>query len=302
MLRRGMFQLAVTVARHLPYPLLHIAAKLTGTLSWWLDAPGRRRVARNLAPVLPPGSAALPRCVRRSYDGFILSTAEVLRIDRLPNWFLDADHLRLIDPWGVFAVRPRPGPTIVVTTHGHHELLLAAAARLDLADQVQAVALPQSDPLLDDLYDRLRGTVRCRSLRLDRAPLAALRALRDGLTIGILADRDYTGNGLTVVAAGQQWRVPAGPAALAVQTGAPIVPMVLVRTAPTSFALVVARPLRARPGVAKDLELERLTRALAGTMVRLVSAAPAQWQAFHSLWSDSAAATSSSRSDSPRPR
>jgi len=301
--RRGMFHAALALARYLPYPLMHLAAKATGSVGWWLDAAGRRRVTRNLAPMLPVRSEALARCVRRSYDSFFLNTAEVLRIDRLPGWFLDADHLRLIDPWGVFAVRPRPGPTIVVTTHGHHELLLAAAARLDLAEQVQAVSLPQSDPLLDDLYDRLRGAVRCRSLRLDRAPLAALRALRDGLTLGILADRDYTGNGLEVRAAGRQWRVPAGPAALAVQTGAPIVPLLLIRTSPTAFALVVAKPLWACPGAVKNLELERLTRAMAASLLRLVSTAPGQWLTFHSLWRDPISATSSSSPTcSPQPK
>ena len=60
---------------------------------------------------------------------------------------------------------------------------------------------------------------------LDReAGGALLRTLRDGKLVGLLCDRDIAGNGVEVEFFGERTTLPAGPAALALRTGAPILP------------------------------------------------------------------------------
>ncbi len=78
--------------------------------------------------------------------------------------------------------------------------------------------------------------------------------------------------------------LPLGPAALAVQTHAPIIPLYLARDGHTRFTLVVGRPLRAEPGQPKAAQVATLTRQLADTMVRFIATAPAQWASFHDAW------------------
>ena len=83
----------------------------------------------------------------------------------------------------------------------------------------------------------------------ERSPYGILRErLRDGGVVCLLADRDLTASGVEVSFFGETARMPAGPAALALATGAALLPVTL--TFPAPAAVGAARPprdLRARP-------------------------------------------------------
>jgi KDO2-lipid IV(A) lauroyltransferase len=62
----------------------------------------------------------------------------------------------------------------------------------------------------------------------ERSPYEVLRArLKAGGTICLVADRDLTANGIPVQFFGETARMPAGPAMLAIATGAPLIPVTL---------------------------------------------------------------------------
>jgi KDO2-lipid IV(A) lauroyltransferase len=285
--RRAAYRAMDGVANRLPMGAARLLAYAVATFIWLADPRGRVTVRRNLAHFIPPHCPeALARSVRACYRSLALALCEGLRLGRLPERYLSPERLTLVDPWKVFAKRPMRGPAILVTVHANWDLMLAAVHRLKLIEQVEAITLSQGDPAIDHLFERKRALAGCRSLLLDRAPLAALRALKNERVLGILADRDYTGNGVRVPFAGQPMALPLGPAALAVQTGAPIVPMVLVRRSPSRFAVVVGKPLLADASLPKQAQLRTLTDRLARTLVRFIAAAPAQWIAFHDAWRD----------------
>ena len=83
--------------------------------------------------------------------------------------------------------------------------------------------------------------------------------------------------------AGRTLPIPVGPAALSVQTGAPIIPMLLARRGTCSFTLVVAKPLHAKQKGNKATQMPELLAELARTMDRFIHAVPSQWMAFHDL-------------------
>jgi KDO2-lipid IV(A) lauroyltransferase len=285
--KRVVYRLMDAVANRAPMPVTRVLALLVGTITWALDPRGRAVVRRNLAHFIPAACGeARARAVLAAYRSFAVQLSEGFRLGRLPESYLE--RLRLVDPWKVFAERPLRGPAILVTVHANWELMLAAVQRLKLIEQVEAIALSHGDPRIDHLFERKRAAVGCRSLLLDRAPLAALRSLKADRILGILADRDYTGNGVRVPFAGAPLSLPPGPAALSVQTGAPVVPMLLLRVAPTAFAVVVAKPLRADEALPRPQQVLDLTDRLARTMVRFIAAAPTQWVSFHDAWKGSA--------------
>ena len=67
--------------------------------------------------------------------------------------------------------------------------------------------------------DARRGRVRIVGLREARREL--LTALRDGVSVGLVGDRDLTGGGLPVTLFGAPAMLPLGPAMLTVESGAP---------------------------------------------------------------------------------
>lgn len=277
-LRRILMRGVAAAADAMPLGLARTVAYSVGWAAWLCDARGRAAVARNLAGAVPPGEP-LRRAVRRSYTEFALTLAEAARLHR-DDW-LSPGTIAVVDPAGVFAARPLRGPAILASVHSHWDMLAAACHRLRLVDGMLAPALTYGDPALDRWLAERRDRWGCRTVLLDRAPLALLRALRDGGILGVLVDRDYTGRGIAARFLGRPARLPSGPAALAVQSGAPIIPMLLARRTPGTFMLLVGAPLRPDPAVPRARQLAELTGRLSRSMSRMLAAAPAQWVAFH---------------------
>lgn len=277
-LRRLCMRGVAGAADAMPLGLARVVAYSVASAAWALDARGRRTVARNLAGAVPPG-APLHRAVRRSYTEFALTLAEAARLHR-DDW-LAPGVVTVHDPFAVFAARPLRGPAILATVHSHWDMLAAALHRLRMTDGLLAPTLAYGDPALDAWLAERRGRWGCRTVTLDRAPLALLRALKDGRVLGMLVDRDYSGRGIAGSFLGRDASLPTGPAALAVQSGAPVIPLLLARAAPSRFALVVGRPLRPDAALPRGAQVADLTRRIAAATGRLLAAAPAQWVAFH---------------------
>lgn len=284
-LRLAAFRAAFAVAEALPMWLSRTVAYLGGILTWLLDHRGRRTVRRNLAHFVPPGCPeALDRAVRRAYVNFAFSLCESFALRALRAGAFQPPQLELVDPWGTFAARPFPGAAVFTTVHANWLMALGAYHHLGLIRSIEAIKLSHGDPAVDALFERVIAPLGCRSLMLDRAPLASLRALKEGRPLAVVAERDYKGTGLPLRFAGEITRMPIGPAALAVQTGAPVIPSLMARRSASRFVLIIGRPVRADPTRAKGEQVAELTRRLAAVHARFIAAAPSQWVAFHDAW------------------
>lgn len=284
-LRRLAFRFAFALGATAPLWFMRLLAYFFGIVTWLADPKGRKTVRRNLAHFIP-GSCpeALARCVRRSYVNFALSMAESYQLAHLTPAHFRAPLVTLHDPWNVFAQRPIAGPVILVTIHSNWELAVAMYHHLRLIERIQVIALSHDDAVVDRLFERMRNAISATSLLLDRAPLSSLRALKEGKVLGVVGDRDYTGNGLRIPFAGEPMSMPVGSAALAVQTQARIVPCLIGRQGTSCFKIIVGRPLSPAGAASKTDQVDRLTRKLASTFARFIAAAPAQWVAFHDAW------------------
>lgn len=112
---------------------------------------------------------------------------------------------------------------------------------------------------------------------------ALATAIGEGNVVALLADRDLTGRGIQVEMFGATRRLPAGPAMLALSTGAPIVVVASYET-PTGWR-GVARPL-AMPEPTGDRRADgrAITQEIADAFVRIIAASPADWHVFQPGW------------------
>ncbi|MFW5750214.1 MAG: lysophospholipid acyltransferase family protein [Planctomycetota bacterium] len=281
-LRLLVYRALFIAAERCPLRPLQLLAFLGGWLGWFCDGHGRRTVDANLAALIPPGHPrARERAARRCYAYFGLSIVDLLAAPRLRTMF---ERAQIVDPWGVFADPPLQGPAIVTTVHANFETALACTRMRGLLDEVRAISLTHDDPAIDALFHRARARYGVRSILLASGPLHSLRALREGALLGIVGDRDYTANGAPCRFLGRPYRLPIGPAALAVQTGCTIHPAVLARRSHTEFVLIAGRPLRADPDLPADENVRALIQSLADIYGRFLRAIPAQWVAFHPVF------------------
>ncbi len=104
-----------------------------------------------------------------------------------------------------------------------------------------------------------------------------LKTLKDGGVVGLLCDRDLQDNGIEVEFFGEMVSIPAGPATLALRTGATLVACACYSGPGDDHYAVVTPPIEAvRQGKLRE-DVTRVTQQVAYELEGLIRRAPEQW-------------------------
>jgi KDO2-lipid IV(A) lauroyltransferase len=212
------------VTRRAPEPVAYAVFDLLGVAAARLPLRGRARLRANLARAVPPEQ--LDAAVRAGMRSYLRYWCDAFR---LPVW----DQRRVVGR--VTTVGEEPLRAALREGRG----FVAALAHTGNWDHAGAWAAATGAPVTtvaerlrpEELYDRFvayRAAAGIRVLPLTGgpAPLPALRAaLREGGLVCLLCDRDLSASGVEVPLLGQPARLAAGPAVLALQSGAPLHPV-----------------------------------------------------------------------------
>lgn len=101
--------------------------------------------------------------------------------------------------------------------------------------------------------------------------------LRQGRIVGLLAERSVVGGGVPVTFFGEPACMPVGPARLAIDTGAPLLP-VNCWFVPDGWGFHVGTPIDTSGGV------RQTTQAMAGRFASGIAAHPADWHMLQRVW------------------
>jgi KDO2-lipid IV(A) lauroyltransferase len=105
--------------------------------------------------------------------------------------------------------------------------------------------------------------------------------LRDNRVVCLMAERDLTRTGVRVDFFGEPTRMPAGPAKLAIETGAPLLP-VHCWFEGSGWGFHVFPPLDCRSGDGRDVRA--ITQALADRFAASIAAHPEDWHMLQPQW------------------
>lgn len=109
--------------------------------------------------------------------------------------------------------------------------------------------------------------------------------LRAGGVVGLLCDRDLLGTGVEVDLFGRRTTVPAGPAMLALRTGAALLATAVYSGPGRDHHVVVTPPIdTARRGSLRD-DVARVSQAVTDELAGLIRRAPEQWHMFQPIFS-----------------
>jgi KDO2-lipid IV(A) lauroyltransferase len=281
-------------------PLIRLA-DLAGA-AWYRLAPARAAQARrNLARVVAhlAASGAGPEAVRAAAadrqalerlvrEAFRHAARYYLEVARTPALTARTIRERMLieTPDVVEAAFADDRAVIFVGLHfGAIEL---PALYLSLRTGRSAVAPMETigDPALQRYFVRTRGAVGVRIVGLREARRELLAALRRGESVGLVGDRDLTGGGVDVPLFGAPARLPAGPALLAIEAGAPLYVVTVRRAGPGRYR----GQLRSVEVAAEGTRRERLNETLDGlarAFEAAIAEAPQQWWAvFFPIWPD----------------
>jgi lauroyl/myristoyl acyltransferase len=298
---------AMELIRHLPERLLWISANVAGSVAYRLSRARRDRARRNLRRVVgwmaehEVGEERFRRAAtdRRALEALVRSAfrhsahyyVELARVSKFSFPYLEA---RLVNdtPAEVDAALSERRALILVGLHfGTIELpgFIAVHRVGEVAAPVETLANERIQAYLV----RVRRPNGVRLLTLEESGRELLATLRRNEPIGLIADRDITGGGLEVQLFGATARIPAGPALLSNETGAPIFVAGVRRTGPGRYRGNL-RPLPAPKDGSRRERSRALAQEEAVLFERIIVEAPDQWLAvFHPIWPDLERAESS---------
>jgi len=298
---RGRLMLGASwLACRLPERPVFRVAGLAGDI-WYRLAPGRadqarrnlRRVCGALAasgrgtPAVRAAATdpvALERLVRSSFRHAARYYLEVARNPGVTREFVD--ERLLLDTPDLIAEAVVPGKAVLFV--GLHFGSVEMAV-LFLAFRVGQTVTPMEtidDPGLQAYFERTRGIAGVRLVGLKEARRALTEALRDGIPVGLVGDRDLTGGGIPIPLFGAPAAMPMGPAMLAVESGVPVYAITVRRAGKGRFRGKLIPIDVPAEGTRRERVTTTMTR-LAAAFEDLIADAPDQWWAiFFPIWPD----------------
>ena len=279
-----LFRLGAGVARAVPQGVALGVGDQLGRLAS-MRAPARRAIVeRNLRRADPGLSGReLDRAVVRLFQSYARYWVESFRLPGTSPADLDAgfshegfEHLQ--------HARAKGRGAIVALPHlGGWEwagFWLAKVAEIPVTVVVERLEPPD----LFEWFVELRQSFGMEVVPLGpEAGTATMRALKANHALALLSDRDIGGGGQQVEFFGERTTLPAGPATLALRTGAPILPTAVYFDGPARHA-VVRPPLDTERRGTLRADVQRVTQDLAHALEELIRAAPEQWHLLQPNW------------------
>jgi KDO2-lipid IV(A) lauroyltransferase len=150
---------------------------------------------------------------------------------------------------------------------------------------ISVIAKPVKNSRIDRWVTDIREGAGVRVIPAERGGKKVMEALRENRLVGILIDqRAKRSEGIWVDFFGK--KVPTTPAVavLAVRTGAPVVPVFMIRNGNRQHRLVVKEPLKlVKTGeIKKDVEVN--TQLMNQTLESMIRQYPDQWFWVHRRW------------------
>jgi phosphatidylinositol dimannoside acyltransferase len=227
------YGLGWSVVCRLPESWAQRAFRFVADLAWRRHGPSVRVLEGNLRRVIGSGAPGgqlrgLSRQVMRSYARYWLEAFRlpVIPAGRLLEGMHVTGHIRAIFDY------PAAGRGVILALPHMGNYDLAGAWLIAKGAGSVTVVAERLKP--ESVYDRFVAFRE--GLGVEVVPASGgtrsafgilAQRLRAGKTVGLVCDRDVTGRGMEVEFFGEKARMMGGAAALAVQTGAALVPVIL---------------------------------------------------------------------------
>ena len=270
----------------LPEPVALGVANRVGDVLYRVRGDQRRMVTGNLRRVIgaeASDTAVLERWARMSFRSYARYWVEGARLPSMSP--VEVEERTFVQGFGHLEAGMAAGKGVILVLPHIGSWEFGGAFLAARGMPMTSVAERIEPPELFDHFVAQRA-----AMGLDIVPLGASsgsainRALRAGKLVGLLSDRDLMGNGIEVDFFGEATTMPAGPATLALRSGALLTTGAVYSGPGADHQAVVQAPLdTTRRGTLRQ-DVARLTQEVATRLEGLIRRAPEQWHVFQPLW------------------
>ncbi|WP_432830167.1 lysophospholipid acyltransferase family protein [Dactylosporangium sp. CA-092794] len=286
----------IVVAGRTPRRIRHGLAS-TVTSASYLGWRSKRLVTQeNMAKVLglPASDRRVKRAALSSWSNYGRTAASLICLPYMDILDVDARCQDLTQgmSWrDCVRQAMAPGKGMIITTghFGSWDLAGALVARLV---PISAIADAFKDPRLNNLLQGHRQEKNVSVIPVSVAARRVMQELDASRAVAIVIDRPVTRErGVEVTFFGHRAYVPIGSAALAVKSGAAVMPGYVWYAPGNRYYIRAFPPMFPRPvsGAAERLrEIQRLTQYMFACQEEVVRQSPTQWFMFRRFWPDDA--------------
>ncbi len=271
--------------RRMPGPVSRSMFQLMADQAWLRHGGSVQQLERNLRRVVPEASTReLRELSRESMRSYLRYWNEVFRLPDLSR----SEIVSGVRPEGaehaIAAMQQGKGVVIATPHMGNWD---HAGAWMSLEHYPFTTVVERLKP--EGLYERFLEFRR--SLGMEILPLTGgespfrvlLDRVRSGGMVVLVGDRDLSRTGVPVTFFGEPTRMPRGPAALSVVTGAPLLPATIWNDGRRT-AFRINEPVVAPDHLSKADKIMNLTQQMADVFQAGIAAHPSDWHMMQPLW------------------
>jgi KDO2-lipid IV(A) lauroyltransferase len=266
------------------FPRLGYAlARAAGWAVWRLRGNARARLEENLLPACDGDRKRAREASRRAFRYAANYHVDLATLAYRDHSRYEREHLVVMGEEHVPALF-EPGPVLVASAHtGNPELALIAVKErgrrwVELVEALQPPALGRE-------MTRLRELAGGRVVEVDMAGTReALRELRAGGMVTLLADRDLGGGGVCTTLLGRRVRLPRGPWELARRSGATVVPLFFSRRGTHDQTVWFEKPFTVPPEGDREEAIGAAAQRWADLFGAHLRRDPGQWTVLEDYW------------------
>ncbi len=280
------YRLGSLAARLMPGPVAAGASASIGFGASFASPARRKMVERHLKRVNPMlRGAGLRVAVQQAFDYYARYYVESFRLPSMSNAAVARPFT--IEGWEQVLQGLESGNGVILALPHLGGWEWAGRWMTDQGFKMTVVVEALDPPELFEWFADLRQDLGMTVVPTGpKAGPAVLKALRANETVCLLCDRDLERSGIPVEFFGERTTLPAGPATLALRTGAVLLPVGCYFTSKYNGHHAVVRPAvpTVRRGQGLRDDIARVTEALARELEFLIRRAPEQWHLFQPNW------------------
>lgn len=280
MFKYFLYKIGLFLLHRLPSQLSYKFAAFVSDLQYYFSFRDRRAVRKNLKNILPSADniSFLTKDVFRNFGRYLI---EFFQMKEMVDEQFIKSNVRTEGMGYLDKVLAEGKGGIVVTAHiGNWEL--GAVLISVLGYPLMAIALPHKERPVNDLFNDQREAKGVTVVPTNGALRQCIEQLRGNRLLALVADRDFSANGIMMDFLGSKMLVPKGPAMFSLKTGAPILPIFLIRNGDGTFTFSCSQPIYP-PGRNRredDTTMKELMGRYMSVIEKKIRAHPSQWLLF----------------------
>ena len=272
------------LVRILPAKAAYAFAVFISDIHYTFSKIDRAAVRANLTAIT--GRNAPDAMVREVFRNFGRYLVDFFTLTKKLTPAYIRDHVECIHMERLDETLKKGKGGIIISAHiGNWEM--ASSVISAAGHPLSIIALSHKDPRVNAFFNRQREFFGTTVFPTTTAVRRCLEQLRKNRLIALLVDRDFGSSGVSMDFLGRKAIIPKGAALFALKTGAPLVPVALVRKDNGDFQFVFYGSIEP-PAVPEDGITDEILTAFIGRYIRVIEGMvrqyPDQWLMFREFW------------------